>query len=226
MSSTSTETSFLVAEVRDHAYRDGLLVSGKTLAGKVQPGMVLRDEARAQTQVIQLEFLSPRDVRLGEVTFLVERTTPSPAHPEAVLTEVPASALDLRTWGLSADPKKRLWAASNWRTPADLLAQLAEDADRGVQAWALRNPSTPPEKLVQAAGNRNLRDHVAGNRSTPGDVLAQLANDDTVMVRAHVADNQSTPAQALERLVQDPNPLVSERALTTLDQRRQELKDE
>jgi hypothetical protein len=223
MSSTSTETSLLVTRVRDHAYRDGLLVSGRTLAGKVQPGMVLRNGAGAQTRVIQLEFLSPRDVRLGEVTFLVERTTHSPAQPEAVLTEVPASALDLRTWALSADPKERLWAANNWRTPADLLGQLAEDADRGIRGCALRNPSTPTEKLTQAAGDKDLRDHVAGNRSTPGDVLDQLARDQSRLVRAKVADNPSTPAQALERLAQDPDPQVSESALTTLDRRRRSL---
>ena len=87
MTSTPTVTSFLVTEVRDHAYRRGLLVSGKTLAGKIEKGMMLRDEAGQQTRVIQLEFLSPRDVERGEVTFLVERTSPSPAQPEAVLTE-------------------------------------------------------------------------------------------------------------------------------------------
>lgn len=91
MSSTPTATSFLVTRVRDHSYRDGLLVSGKTLSGKVQPGMQLQDEAGLQTRVIQLEFLSPRDVRMGEVTFLVERGSPSPAQPDAVLIEVTAS---------------------------------------------------------------------------------------------------------------------------------------
>ena len=91
MSSTPPQTSFLVTRVRDDNFRDGLLVSGKTLTGKIQVGMTLRDVTGLQTRVIQLEFLSPRDVRTGEVTFLVERTTPSPAQPEAVLIALPTS---------------------------------------------------------------------------------------------------------------------------------------
>lgn len=82
-------TSFLVTRVRDHSYRDGLLVSGKTLTGKIEAGMTLNNQTGLRTLVIQLEFLSPRDVRLGEVTFLVERTTPSPARQDALLTGIP-----------------------------------------------------------------------------------------------------------------------------------------
>lgn len=92
MSSTPPETTFLVTRVRDHVYRDGLLVSGKTLTGKIMVGMTLRDEAGHQARVLQLEFLSPRDVRTGEVTFLVERVTPNPAQPQAVLTAMPSSS--------------------------------------------------------------------------------------------------------------------------------------
>jgi hypothetical protein len=88
MTSTPTGTTFRVSEVRDHAYRRGLLVSGKMLSGKIERGMMLRDAAGLRTRVIQLEFLSPRDVELGEVTFLVERTSPSPAQVDAVLIEV------------------------------------------------------------------------------------------------------------------------------------------
>lgn len=89
MSAPPSMTSFLVTRVRDDNYRDGLLVSGKTLTGKIEPGMTLSDRTGLQTLVIQLEFLSPRDVRLGEVTFLVERATPSPARQEALLTGIP-----------------------------------------------------------------------------------------------------------------------------------------
>jgi WD40 repeat protein len=79
------EVSFLVTRVRDHAYRDGLLVSGQRLTGRLRQGMVLQDRAGRRTRVLALEFLSPRDVALGEVTIQVERTDPSPAQPHAVL---------------------------------------------------------------------------------------------------------------------------------------------
>jgi hypothetical protein len=81
-------TSFLVTHVFDLPDRDGLLTSGKTLAGKLRPGMVLQDSQMRQARVLTLEFLSPRDVRTGEVTITLERTTPSPVQPSAVLTSV------------------------------------------------------------------------------------------------------------------------------------------
>lgn len=83
--SKPAEVSFLVTRVRDHAYRDGLLVSGQRLNGKLKQGMVLQDREGRRTRVLALEFLSPRDVALGEVTIQVERTDPSPAQPQAVL---------------------------------------------------------------------------------------------------------------------------------------------
>ena len=89
--SKPTETSFLVTHVWDLAYRDGLLVSGRTLAGKVKVGMTLRDDAGHQARILALEFLSPRDIRTGEVTILVARTDPSPAREHAVLTETPTA---------------------------------------------------------------------------------------------------------------------------------------
>lgn len=83
-----TPTSFLVSEVWDLPTRDGLMVSGKTVMGKLSSGMVLRDEAGHSARVLSLEFLSPRDKALGEVTIMLERTTPTPAHRTALLTAV------------------------------------------------------------------------------------------------------------------------------------------
>jgi hypothetical protein len=90
MSSTTPATSFLVSEVWDLASRDGLLVSGKTMSGKIRSGMILQDPAGHRTEVLALEFLSPRDIAMGEVTIMVERTQPSPVRPQALLTAVSA----------------------------------------------------------------------------------------------------------------------------------------
>lgn len=79
---------FLVTQVFDLAGRRGLLVSGRTLEGKVRKGMVLQDDSHRQARVLELEFLSPRDVATGEVTILLERTEPSPAHENAILWTV------------------------------------------------------------------------------------------------------------------------------------------
>lgn len=91
MASTAPATSFQVTHVFDLPDRDGLLTSGKTLAGKVQPGMVLQDQSGRTARVLALEFLSPRDIRTGEVTVTLERTDPSPVQPSAVLTAMPES---------------------------------------------------------------------------------------------------------------------------------------
>lgn len=80
-------TQFLVTRVWDLPDRDGLVTSGKKLAGKLKQGIVLSDEAGRTTRVLALEFLSPRDIATGEVTILLERTRPSPVRPGALLTE-------------------------------------------------------------------------------------------------------------------------------------------
>ncbi|HEX3784180.1 MAG TPA: hypothetical protein VHX38_31365 [Pseudonocardiaceae bacterium] len=84
-------TSFLVAEVWDLPSRDGLMVSGTTLEGKIRSGMTLRGDAGQPVRVLSLEFLSPRDIALGQVTVMVERTNPSPVRRDALLTAVPPS---------------------------------------------------------------------------------------------------------------------------------------
>lgn len=88
---SSAQTTFLVTEVWDLPSRGGLMVSGKTLTGKVRSGMTLRNDAGHTTQVLSLEFLSPRDIANGEVTIMVARTDPSPVHRQALLTADPTT---------------------------------------------------------------------------------------------------------------------------------------
>jgi hypothetical protein len=78
-------TSFLVTAVWDLPGRAGLMVSGRTLSGKVRSGMTLRDHTGLAAEILALEFLSPRDIAHGEVTIMVQRTNPSPVRPQAML---------------------------------------------------------------------------------------------------------------------------------------------
>jgi hypothetical protein len=91
MQPTPEATSFVVTHVFDLPGQDGLLTSGKTLSGKLQPGMILQSVDKLQVRVLALEFLSPRDLRTGEVTVSLERTAPSPVKPGAVLRSVALS---------------------------------------------------------------------------------------------------------------------------------------
>jgi translation elongation factor EF-G len=90
MQQTPEATSFLVTHVFDLPDR-GLVTSGKVLSGKLRPGMTLQDSDRLRVRVLALEFLSPRDIRTGEVTITLERTSPSPVQPNAVLTSMAPS---------------------------------------------------------------------------------------------------------------------------------------
>lgn len=82
-------TTFVVTHVFDLETQDGLLVSGAVRQGKLQQGMRLQDDTTgAMAQVLALEFLSPRDIATGEVTILLERTSPSPARPGVTLTAI------------------------------------------------------------------------------------------------------------------------------------------
>jgi hypothetical protein len=51
----------------------------------------LQDSDNLRVRVLALEFLSPRDIRTGEVTITLERTTPSPVKPNAMLISVAPS---------------------------------------------------------------------------------------------------------------------------------------
>ncbi|MFF7160707.1 hypothetical protein ACFZBP_04805 [Streptomyces sp. NPDC008086] len=85
-------------------------------------------------------------------------------------------------------PDMRFWVAFNRTVPADVLRQLAKDAD-----W-------------------RVRDKVAGRRDTPPDVLGELARDAHDAVVSSVAGNPSTPDDALRVLAAHPWDQVSDTA--------------
>jgi hypothetical protein len=70
----------------------GLLISGMTLGGVIEPGMQLGNGTGARARVLAIEPESPRDRREGWTTLLVERTTPRPVTDRTVLVveETPA----------------------------------------------------------------------------------------------------------------------------------------
>lgn len=76
---------FSVERMYDLADEKGLLASGWILGGDISPGMVLGDGTGARTTVLAIEFESPEDRRTGQITLLLERTTPSPVRLGTVL---------------------------------------------------------------------------------------------------------------------------------------------
>lgn len=75
---------FSVEEMFDWTGR-GLLISGMTLGGVIEPGMKLGNGSGARARVLAIEPESPRDRSQGWITLLVEHTTPSPVSDRTVL---------------------------------------------------------------------------------------------------------------------------------------------
>ena len=100
--------------------------------------------------------------------------------------------------------------ASDPNTPADALAQLANDPDDWVRRAVAANPNTPLDALALLANDPDpdVRGEVAENPNTPADALALLANDPDPDVRGEVAENPNTPADALAQLASDPDDWV------------------
>lgn len=93
MAETSTATGLLVTLVFDLPNRDGLLVSGKPLNGRLRQHMILQDQSGTRRRVLHLEFRSPRDLRTDEYTVTLERgTDPDALKPGALLTAVSGTA--------------------------------------------------------------------------------------------------------------------------------------
>ena len=111
--------------------------------------------------------------------------------------------LHLAEWDLTRAILKPLAQNPNMR--AALLAELAQNADRGVRAAVAHNRSTsvPLLEIMAKDTDRVVRCSVAGNPNTPVAVLAALSKDKDVDVRYGVAKNPNTPVAVLDALAQD-----------------------
>ncbi|MCW4384252.1 hypothetical protein OH146_00515 [Salinibacterium sp. SYSU T00001] len=103
-------------------------------------------------------------------------------HPAPPVTE--SKLRRLRLLAQSDNSRIRESAASNYNTPADVIAELARDPDEGVRSC------------------------VARNEHTPCDVLRSMADDPSETVRGWLAVNYYVPADVMERLSTDPSATV------------------
>ena len=101
--------------------------------------------------------------------------------------------------GISAD-----WSRGIPATPADTLAQLADDEDEWVRQAVAENPNTPADTLIDGllqfanSSYTLLRETAAKHLNTPADILSILARDEDKSVRRDVATEspalQPTPS--------------------------------
>jgi hypothetical protein len=130
----------------------GLLISGFTLGGVIEPGMVLADGTGARARVVAIEPESPRDRREGWTTLLVEPATPSPVERGMVLVVAESPAV---AYTYHESPGTVTVAEATPGTRRAMTIELATSRRHWVE-------SPPPgsreitradaERLVEAAG--------------------------------------------------------------------------
>ncbi|MEX3951056.1 hypothetical protein AB4Y40_25275 [Paraburkholderia sp. EG287B] len=116
-----------------------------------------------------------------------------PCCPEALLRTLPSSSAERRSLALQA------------RTPPEILAQLARDADPGVRRAAALNTHTPAGALIGLCFDAQaiVRRVVAARHDLPLQVVDWLTGNADPWVRRTLARNPACPPEWLERLVSD-----------------------
>lgn len=88
------------------------------------------------------------------------------------------------------------------RVHPDTLTQLIDNPDEGVRIWAASNPRTPTEVLRKAArrGTPQVRRAVAQNKAGHLELLRYLADDPDEEVRRAVMNNPHTPDELVQQI--------------------------
>lgn len=99
--------------------------------------------------------------------------------------------------------------------PAEFLRLLASERTAWIVLRPIiQNPNTPADVLAQLANDLNpeVRKGVAEHPNSSAETLAQLASDRWWSVRIQVAGNPNVPVDSLVKLSQDDDPDVSHAA--------------
>ena len=99
--------------------------------------------------------------------------------------------------------------AKDPRTPADVLAQLANDENCWVRSSVAENPNTPVDALMQLARDsyQGIRGSVAMNPNATDQIFEMLSKDYDIWVRKMVASHAKDRG-LLEELAQDDDPEI------------------
>ncbi|BAZ11925.1 leucine rich repeat variant [Calothrix sp. NIES-4071] len=104
----------------------------------------------------------------------------------------------------------KLTAARSYKTPINILEQLAKDSDETVRQVVSQNSNLPLATLLELARDPSINVRLGlvyknphQKRSTPVQLLEILAQDPSEQVRAKVAEHPDTPVEILIRLAND-----------------------
>jgi hypothetical protein len=104
--------------------------------------------------------------------------------------------------------EEALKIANDYRTPRDILADLAKSNNDSVRFAVAYNEATPKAILWHLSRDPYACHAVAANESTPLRCLAKLAEHESESVRLKIARNPSTPARALRKLANNNNSRI------------------
>jgi hypothetical protein len=92
--------------------------------------------------------------------------------------------------------------ASNWNTEAEQLTALGQSRWGWIRLAVAQNPATPPETLMQLAGDLALKIQlaIAKNPQTPANVLAVLAEHPDKKIQETVAEHPNATEEILHQL--------------------------
>ena len=102
---------------------------------------------------------------------------------------------------------------------SDILARLAEHPDETVRAAASCNPNLRTADINEQDSSWEMRAELASRVDCPQDVLSRLADDSDAAVCQAVAANSNTHMMTLRRMLQQPDPTITDEAALTLSRK-------
>jgi len=207
----------LAAEVRTASTRRG---DGMSALEKAVLAAVAGNPNTAPALLFELASGFPGEVVRNPAVFLLLLEDPALLEkiPDHALRAILAHPEAPVAWLGLAVERPEAWirwlVAASPRTPPDVLARLAGNADATTRIAVAANPRTPVALLARFARTEDdagptlfaLRRAVAGNPSAPLPTLEHLASDPTLLPFA--AANPSLPEYLLEALSLHDDPLV------------------
>jgi hypothetical protein len=106
----------------------------------------------------------------------------------------------------TGDQKVKISVASNYKTPIQVLEQLAQDEDENIRQTVAQNPNISLEIAIKLAQDRSSKVQLSLVKSKielPPEVLHKLAQTRNEFIRKEIAKNKNTPPIILRYLASD-----------------------
>lgn len=124
----------------------------------------------------------------------------------------------------TGDQNIKISAATNPKTPIQVLEQLAKDQDETVRSVMAQNLNLPLNTLLELAEDSSVKvrlwlayKYTHSKIKTPVQLLEKLAKDESGQVRERVAEHPDTPEELLVQLANDSSIEVKRKLAANLN---------